>query len=119
MAGMLGVKSDNRVHLIHVGPDSRDAAPDPAQEIPPGPGKSLPRHKLSLQVSRDEGVNWSSRIVLEPGISGYNDLALHPDGSILCLFESGYTDAAGQEQRGQLSLLRMSVRAVLDATREK
>ncbi len=118
-AGLLGVWTDNRVHLIHVAPDSSDEQPDPAQGIAPGPGKSLPRRNLSLQVSRDEGANWSRRIVLEPGMSGYSDIVAHPDGCMLCLFESGYADPSGEINGGQLTLLRMNLRAVLDATLEK
>lgn len=118
-AGLLGVRADNRVHLIHVAPDSSDEQPDPAKGVPPGPGKSLSRRNLSLQVSRDEGTNWSRRIVLEPGVSGYSDIVAHPDGSILCFFESGYADPAGEVKGGQLTLLRMNLRAVLDATLEK
>ncbi len=114
MASLLGVRHDNRVNLIHVGPDSSDAAP--AVELVQGGSKSLPRRNLSLQASADDGLNWSPRVVLEPGVSGYSDLAFHPDGSILCLFESGFKDAAGQVHGGQLTLLRMSLRGVLDAT---
>ena len=55
-------------------------------------------------------------MVLEPGVSGYSDLAWHSDGSVLCLFESGFEDAAGKVHGGQLTLLRMSLRGVLDAT---
>ncbi len=118
MASLLGVRWENRVHLIHVGPNSSAAAPpasDPHDQVKGG-GKSLPRRNLSLQVSRDDGVNWSAHQILEPGVSGYSDLAYHTDGSVLCLFESGYTDADGAVHGGQLTLLRMSLRRILDAT---
>ena len=120
MAGLLGVRCENRVHLLHTGPDSSDVAPPspPAHEVVKGGGKSLPRRNLSLQVSRDEGANWSPRVILEPGVSGYSDLAFHPDGSVLCFFESGDKDADGKDQSGQLTLLRMNLRTILDATRE-
>ncbi len=118
MASLLGVRQDNRVQLIHVGPDSSDAAPPapPANEVVKGSGKSLPRRNLSLQSSDDDGRTWSPRVALEPGVSGYSDLAFHPDGSVLCLFESGFKDAAGKARGGQLTLLRMKLRGVLDAT---
>ena len=119
MAGLLSVAHDNQRVLMHVGPDSSDAAPPsrPIEEVVKGGGKGLPRRNLSLQVSRDEGVNWSPRVVLEPGRSGYCDLAWHSSGAALCLFESGYQDAQGKDRGGQLTLLRLPLPAILDATR--
>lgn len=121
MASLLGVRQDNRVQLLHVGPDSSDLAPPapPANGVVRGSGRSLPRRNLSVQVSADDGRSWSPRVVLEPGVSGYSDLAFHPDGSVLCLFESGFQDAAGKVRSGQLTLLRMNLRGLLDATTRK
>lgn len=121
MAGLFSVGHDNRRVLIHVGPDSSDAAPPdkPIQEVVKGGGKSLPRRNLSLQVSRDDGAGWSNRVVLEPGRAGYNDLAWHPSGAVLCLFESGYKDADGKEHGGQLTLLRLPLSKVLAETMPK
>jgi sialidase-1 len=118
MAGLLSVAHDNRRVLIHVGPDSSDAAPPlkPINEVVTGGGKSLPRRNLSLQVSRDDAGSWSERVALEPGRSGYCDLAWHPSGAVLCLFESGFKDAAGKDRGGQLTLLRLPLPRVLDAT---
>jgi sialidase-1 len=36
----------------------------------------------------DEGETWPVSRVLEPGIAGYSDMAMAPDGTIYCLFES-------------------------------
>ena len=121
MAGLLGVRCENRVHLIYTAPDSSDEAPParPAQELMKGGGKSLPRRNLSLRVSRDEGGNWSPSVILDPGVSGYSDLAFHPDGSVLCLFESGFKDIEGNVQGGQLTLLRMGLSEILNATRAR
>ena len=47
------------------------------------------RENLTLRMSYDEGLTWPVKKVLEPGISGYSDLAILPDGSILCLYEKG------------------------------
>ena len=47
------------------------------------------RENLTLRMSYDEGQTWPVKKVLEPGISGYSDLAILPDGSILCLYEKG------------------------------
>jgi sialidase-1 len=55
-------------------------------EIPGGKGK---RKNLSLKLSRDDGRTWPVNKPLEPGPSGYSDLAVLPDGTILCLYEAG------------------------------
>ncbi len=58
------------------------------KELPAGRGK---RENLTIQLSRDDGKTWPLSKVLEPGPSAYSDLAVLPDGTILCLFE-GKTD---------------------------
>lgn len=50
---------------------------------------SRKRRGLTLQVSRDQGRTWQAGLVLNPGPSGYSDLALTGHGAILCLFEAG------------------------------
>jgi len=55
-------------------------------EIPGGKGK---RKNLSLKLSRDDGRTWPVDKTLDPGPSGYSDLAVLPDGTILCLYEAG------------------------------
>ncbi|QDT79005.1 Sialidase precursor [Gimesia maris] len=47
------------------------------------------RKNLTLQVSFDDCQTWASKQVLEPGISGYSDLAALPDGTIFCFYEDG------------------------------
>ncbi len=47
------------------------------------------RKRLTVKVSRDDGQTWPVVKVLEPGPSGYSDLAVLPDGTILCLYECG------------------------------
>ena len=42
-----------------------------------------------MRLSYDEGRSWPVRKVIEPGIAGYSDLAVGPDGSIYCLYERG------------------------------
>jgi len=56
------------------------------QEIPGGRGA---RENLTLKLSRDHGETWPVQKTLDPGASAYSDLAVLPDGSVLCLFESG------------------------------
>ena len=61
-------------------------------------GKSRDRKNLSIKLSEDDGQTWSIGKVLEPGMSAYSDLAVLPDGTILCLYERG-RDAGDDEQK--------------------
>lgn len=120
MAGLISVEQSDKHCLIHVGPDSSDAAPPaPTGEEVKGSGKSLPRRNLSIQISHDDGAHWSRRVSLERGPSGYCDLAYLPNGTVLCLFESALQRSDGKAQGGQLTLIRMKLQEVIDATRER
>ncbi|MEZ6133878.1 MAG: sialidase family protein [Pirellulaceae bacterium] len=55
-------------------------------EIPAGRGK---RENLSIKLSRDDGLTWPISKVLDAGSSAYSDLAVLPDGTVLCLYEAG------------------------------
>lgn len=52
--------------------------------IPAGRGK---RENLCIKLSRDDGRTWPINKVLDPGKAAYSDLAVLPDGTVLCLFE--------------------------------
>jgi len=47
------------------------------------------RQNLTLNLSYDEGNSWNVSKVLYPGRSGYSDLAVAPDNTILCLYCQG------------------------------
>jgi sialidase-1 len=47
------------------------------------------RKNLTVRLSSDEGKSWSVKRVLEAGPSAYADLAVLPDGGILCFYEAG------------------------------
>jgi sialidase-1 len=47
------------------------------------------RKRLTVKMSYDEGWTWPVAKVLEEGPSGYSDLAMLPDGTILCFYECG------------------------------
>jgi sialidase-1 len=53
------------------------------------PGLPRDRRNLTVQMSRDEGKSWPVRKTIEPGWSGYSDLAVAKDGTILLLYERG------------------------------
>ncbi len=55
------------------------------KEQPAGRGK---RENLSIKVSRDDGETWPVNKTLDPEPSAYSDLAVLPDGTVLCLYEA-------------------------------
>lgn len=62
-----------------------------SQHSPLGPGSwgAWPRENLTVRMSCDEGETWPVSRVLDPGPSGYSDLAVGPDETIYCLYERG------------------------------
>ncbi len=54
------------------------------KEVPAGRGK---RENLSIKLSRDDGKTWPVNKTLDSGPSAYSDLAVLPDGTVLCLYE--------------------------------
>ncbi len=80
-------------------------------------GKDLPgkdRKNLTVRVSYDEGVSWSVKKALEPGVSGYSDLAVLPDGTILCFYETGSAAPPNGALTRQLMLARFNLEWLTD-----
>ena len=46
------------------------------------------RKDVTIHASRDDGRTWPVRRLLQPGPSAYSDLAVLPDGRVLCLYEA-------------------------------
>ena len=61
--------------LIFVNPDSRNI-------------EKHPRQNLTVKLSYDDGESWTVQKVLDPGPSGYSDLAVGSDGEVYCLYET-------------------------------
>ena len=61
------------------------------------------------KLSDDEGETWPVNKMLEPGFSGYSDLAVLPDGTILCLYERGSTDDRSSTRTGRLTVARFNL----------
>ncbi len=53
--------------------------------VPAGRGK---RENLCIKLSRDDGKTWPVNKVLDTGKAAYSDLAVLPDGTVLCLYEA-------------------------------
>ena len=70
--------------LLFSGPESLERADGKA-----APGVRRDRQTLAVKLSRDDGSSWVATRKLEPGPSAYSDLAVLPDGAILCFYESG------------------------------
>ncbi len=79
MAGMVshpGTEKTRKPFLLFSNPDTTDR-PHSA------------RRNVAIKLSYDDGQTWPVSKILEPGPSAYSDLAVLPDGTILCFYESG------------------------------
>lgn len=47
------------------------------------------RRDLTIWASRDDGRTWPVHRLLRPGPAAYSDLAVLPDGRVICVYESG------------------------------
>jgi sialidase-1 len=54
-----------------------------------GPNQFNSRENLTLRMSYDEGQTWPVKRVIDTGVTGYSDLAVGPDHTIYCIYESG------------------------------
>ncbi len=72
------------------------------------------RKNLSIKASTDDCKTWNAGRVIDPGISGYSDLAVADNGDILCLYEQGGIDGDQYDNEG-LMLARFSLGWVMDA----
>ena len=57
------------------------------------------RENLTIKVSDDDGRTWPIGRVLQPGPSAYSDLAVLPDGTVLCFYESGIPSSPRRYKR--------------------
>ncbi len=91
--------------ILFANPDNlaRDAA---GQEIPGAHGE---RRNLTLKLSYDETATWPVSKTLEAGWSGYSDLAVANDGTILCFYEHGSADGKSDTKTGSLSFARLNL----------
>lgn len=48
--------------------------------------------RVFTMYSDDDGRTWAVSRVLEPGPSGYSDLAVLSDGTVLCIYECGVVE---------------------------
>ena len=63
--------------------------PVPGRLLFCNPAHTTKRKNLTLYVSHNNGTTWSNKIVLHKKLSAYSDIAVLPNGDVLCLFETG------------------------------
>jgi sialidase-1 len=73
-------KKEDRNRILFVNPNSIEGKPTPVFNM-------RPRQNLTVKLSYDECKTWPVSKTLEPGLSGYADLAVGDDYTIYCLYE--------------------------------
>ncbi len=82
------------VEPICMGSIVRHTAKDKSRILFANPDNPMGRQRknVSVRLSYDDGKTWAATKSLEPGASGYSDLAVGPDGTIYCFYERGADD---------------------------
>lgn len=86
-------QSKNRI--LFCNPDSRQDPWVAAKASTPRSARNRHRVNLTVRMSYDEGTTWPVSKTIDPGIAGYSDLAVTPDGIIHCFYEGGSMDGTG------------------------
>ena len=112
MASMIRLSkkpSSDRNRLLFSNPDTLEARIG-QKAIP---GKSRIRKNVSIKLSYDESETWPVTKTIEAGFSGYSDLAVTQDGTILCFYERGSTDGVIYNT-GSLAVARLNLEWLTD-----
>lgn len=83
---------------------------NPHSEVPRNPDNPEGNHKrqnVSVKLSMDEGETWPVNRVVEPGVSGYSDMAVGEDGTIFLFYERG-SAATRDTHTASLTLARFN-----------
>lgn len=75
---------------------------------PAAPGSYRDRKNLSIRLSRDDATTWPTVKSIEPGPSMYSDLAVTPEGTILCFYGRGSASKAAAKG-GRMTLARFNL----------
>ena len=70
--------------IVFVNPDNLERA-----DKKEAPGKNRDRKNLSAKLSYDEGETWAVTKVIDPDWSGYSDIAVAHDGTLLSFYGRG------------------------------
>lgn len=97
---MQPAQSKNRI--LFCNPDSRHDPWIASKAATPRSARNRHRTNLTARMSYDEGHTWPVSKVLDPGIAGYSDMAVTPDGRIHVLYEGGTIEGfAGNHFKNQ------------------
>ena len=77
------IRLDDRGGALFVNPDNLE------HTMTPWNSKNCDRKQLSAKLTVDDCATWSVSRIIEEGPAGYSDLAVLPDGTVLCLYECG------------------------------
>jgi len=78
------------------------------------PGKNRDRKNVSVKLSYDEAQTWPVNKAVEPGPSGYSDIAVAKDGTILCFYGRGDIKDFGGYAFNHLTLARFNLEWLTD-----
>jgi sialidase-1 len=84
----LNAKSPQNVnYILFANPDNLEN-----ELVPLGGNLAHDRKRLTVKLSPDDCQSWPVSRILEHGPSAYSDLAVTPDGTILCIYENGMVE---------------------------
>jgi sialidase-1 len=94
--------------LLFLNPDTTD------RTIEIGPKHYCDRKNLTVKLSSNDGADWVTSLVIEPGFSAYSDLCVGPDGTVLCLYErgAGGKDGTNYYVPQAISLARLNIQDI-------
>ncbi len=105
----LADEAGNRNRILFANPHWLERADGKA-----APGSMRDRKNVSVKLSYDEGQTWPVNKSLEAGFSGYSDLAVLPDGTILCFYERGSIDGKNIPGTDRLTVARFNLEWLTD-----
>ena len=103
MAGIVRYSLD-KPRILFCNPDNLSRADHKEQ-----PGKYRDRKNLTVKLSYDEGKTWAVSKVLDAGWSGYSDIGVTKDGTILCFYGRGDAKDFGGYAFNHLTLARFNL----------
>lgn len=80
MATIIRLQDKQQSGMLFINPDSQTSD---GKIIP-----KYPRKNLTAKISYNEGQSWPVKKVINAGPAGYSDVAIGPDGTIYCLYET-------------------------------
>lgn len=109
-------QSKNR--MLFCNPDSRQDPWTAEKASTPRSARNRHRTNLTVRMSYDEGLTWPVSKVIDPGIAGYSDMAVTPDGLIHCFYEGGSIVGTGgnQYKNTHMSVVSFDLRWLTDGS---